>query len=364
MKRFVGKTLLMMAGGTGGHVYPALAVARAAHEEGARIHWLGNTAGFEGGKVAAAGFELHDIAVRGLRGKGVIGWGKAPWMITRAVLAARKVITQVRPDVAIGMGGFASGPGGIAAKLCAVKLLVHEQNAVMGLTNRCLARLADRVLLADPRAAAKLSSGRAYRVVGNPLRADIAAMAAPAVRYAARQGKISLLVLGGSQGAKTINELVPKALAQVAAAIRPAVRHQVGTRWFEITRQRYQCLGVEAEVVPFIEDMAAAYHEADWVIARAGALTVAEIATAGLPALFIPFPHAVDDHQKMNAQALAETGAAEVIEQERLCVDRLATAIAARRDRPALLRQAEKARRFSHAGALEKILSVIAELCQ
>lgn len=353
-----------MAGGTGGHVYPALAVARAAQAEGAEIHWLGNAAGFEGGKVAAAGFPLHDLAVRGLRGNGALAWLKAPWMILRAMVAARRVIARVHPDIALGMGGFASGPGGLAAKLCGMKLLVHEQNAVMGLTNRWLARWADRVLLADRRGAAKLPAGRAYRVVGNPVRDAICALAPPEVRYAGRQGRISLLVLGGSQGAKAINELVPEALSRLAAEIRPAVRHQVGPRWLEVTRKRYQRLEVAAEVVPFIEDMASAYDTADWVIGRSGALTVAEIATAGLPALFVPFPHAVDDHQTVNAQALAEIGAAEVIAENCLCVDQLAAAIAARNDRKALLGQAEKARSRSHAEALDDILATIGELCR
>lgn len=364
MKRFAGKTFLIMAGGTGGHVYPALTVARAAEAEGAQIHWLGNASGFEGRKVPAAGFRLHDIAVRGLRGSGTMGWVKAPWMIARAMRKARKVIARVRPDLVIGMGGFASGPGGLAAKLCGVKLLVHEQNAVMGLTNRWLSKWADRVLLGDCRGADKASEARAYRVVGNPVRDSICALAAPHVRYARHSGKILLLVLGGSQGAKAINELVPQALARLSPVMRPAVRHQVGPRWLEVTQKTYRTLGVAAEVVPFIEDMASAYDAADWVIARSGALTVAEIATAGLPALFIPFPHAVDDHQTMNAKTLTEIGAAQMLAEDCLDVAELARAIAARHDRKALLLQAEKARRRSHAEALGKILCAIEELCR
>ncbi|MDO5090044.1 MAG: undecaprenyldiphospho-muramoylpentapeptide beta-N-acetylglucosaminyltransferase [Cardiobacteriaceae bacterium] len=352
-----GKTLLMMAGGTGGHVYPALAVAQAAREAGASVHWLGNAQGFEGRKVPAYGFAFHDIAVRGLRGNGLIGWLQAPIMLTRAIRAARRVIKDIRPDAVIGMGGFAAGPGGVAAKMAGVPLIIHEQNAVAGLTNRLLARVADVVLLGDARASARLR-GRG-EAVGNPVRAAFADVPAPAVRYAARAGKIRLLVLGGSQGAKALNTLLPQALALLPEAARPEVLHQAGERGLPEAQSAYVASGVEAQVVPFMEDMASAYADADWVIARSGALTVAEIATVGLPALFVPFPHAVDDHQTANAQTLVDAGAAQVVQQADLTADILAGQIAAHADRTALRKKAEAARAVSHGEALERIMDAV-----
>lgn len=360
MTKLQGKTLLMMAGGTGGHVYPALAVARAATEAGATVHWLGNAAGFEGKKVPEAGFTFHDIAVKGLRGKGIIGWLKAPFMLARALWKARAVLRKVKPDVVVGMGGFAAGPGGLMAARAGIPLIIHEQNAVAGLTNRKLAKRARRVLLADSRAAAKmgLQAGE-YVVTGNPVRADIAAVPIPAQRFLGRLDAIRLLVLGGSQGAKALNELLPQALALLPEDTRPQVLHQVGARWLDATRAAYQQAGVAAEVVPFIEDMAAAYANADWLVARSGALTVAEVATVGLAAVFVPFPYAVDDHQTANAQALVDVGAATVVQQADLSPERLAAIIAAQRERGLLLKQADRARSLSHAPALAKIIQEI-----
>lgn len=359
-----GKKLLFMAGGTGGHVYPALAVARAAAEQGSIIHWLGNQSGFEGKKVPEAGFIFHDIAVYGLRGNGVIGWLKAPFMIGRAVFQAKKIMQHIQPDVVIGMGGFASGPGGVAAKILNIPLLIHEQNAVMGLTNALLSRVANTILLASQQAAAKIALKYPYRVTGNPVREDITLLPAPEERFRQRSGKIRLLVLGGSQGAKAINLLLPQALSLLSEEQRPQVLHQTGARWLEKTQTEYAALNVQAEIVPFIDDMAKAYANADWVIARSGALTVSEIATAGLAALFIPFPYAVDDHQTMNAQCLAEVGAAAILEEKILTADILATAIQSRQDRSALLTQAERARLCSDEKALGEILRAIKELCR
>lgn len=360
MTKLQGKTLLMMAGGTGGHVYPALAVARAATEAGATVHWLGNAAGFEGKKVPEAGFTFHDIAVQGLRGKGFVGWLKAPFMLARALWKARAVLRKVKPDVVVGMGGFAAGPGGLMAARAGIPLIIHEQNAVAGLTNRKLAKLARRVLLADSRAASKmgLQAGE-YVTTGNPVRADIAAVPIPAQRFLGRLDAIRLLVLGGSQGAKALNELLPQALALLPEAERPQVLHQVGARWLDATRAAYQQAGVAAEVVPFIEDMAAAYANADWLVARSGALTVAEVATVGLAAVFVPFPYAVDDHQTANAQALVDAGAATVVQQADLTPQHLAEIIAAQRERGLLLKQADRARSLSHAPALAKIIQEI-----
>lgn len=362
MNDFSGKTLLMMAGGTGGHVYPALAVAKAAAAQGATIHWLGNPERFEGKAVPEAGFPLHDIHVRGLRGNGIVGWLKAPWMLLRAIFSAHRVIARIRPDVVIGMGGFAAGPGGVAAWINRIPLLIHEQNAVMGMTNHWLSKLANIVLLADKRAAAKLSRKRTFRVVGNPVREDIAALPEPEIRYQERNGAIRLLVLGGSQGAKALNESLPQALALLPPAQRPQVTHQVGPAWLEAAENAYRDAGVDAQVVPFIEDMPKAYAQADWILARSGALTVAEIATVGIPAVFIPFPYAVDDHQTANASALVEVGAAEVIPQSEMTAELLAGAILQRQNRAVLCEQAENARRCSHARALAEIVAAVQEL--
>ncbi|MDO4642555.1 MAG: undecaprenyldiphospho-muramoylpentapeptide beta-N-acetylglucosaminyltransferase [Cardiobacteriaceae bacterium] len=360
MSTLQGKTVLMMAGGTGGHVYPALAVARAAQERGATIHWLGNAHGFEGRKVPEAGFAFHDIAVRGLRGNGLLGWLKAPFMLWRALRRAGVVIRDTRPDVVIGMGGFASGPGGLVAAKRGIPLVIHEQNAVAGLTNRRLARHARKILLADARAAVKmgLKAGE-YVVTGNPVRLDISAVPAPAQRFLGRLGAMHLLVLGGSQGAKALNTLLPQALALLKPEMRPQVLHQVGERWLEEAQSAYQQAGVTAEIVPFIEDMAGAYGAADWLIARSGALTVAEVSTVGVSALFVPFPFAVDDHQTANAQGLVEAKAATLIQQADLTAEKLAEEIVARHDRGLLLMQADRARSCSHAKALENIMQEI-----
>ncbi len=359
MSIWQNKTVLMMAGGTGGHVYPALAVANAVASQGAHVHWLGNAEGFEGKKVPQSGYVLHDIQVRALRGKGLLGWLQAPVMIWRARRRAQAVMREIQPDIVIGMGGFVAGPGGLAAKSLRIPLVIHEQNALMGMTNKWLAKFADLVLLADKRAAGKLPAGKGYTETGNPVRADIAAVALPESRYENRGDAISLLILGGSQGAKAMNELLPQALAEMDAKARPKVLHQVGERWLAVTQKRYQDLGVQADVVAFIDDMATAYANADWVIARSGALTVAEVATVGLSALFIPFPHAVDDHQTANAQVLVDAGAAEVVQQADLTAAQLAEKIAARMKRTDLVEKAKLARTCSHGDALQKILTAI-----
>lgn len=361
MNKWKNKTLLMMAGGTGGHVYPALAVAKAARDKGATVHWLGNARGFEGHKVPAAGFVLHDIAVCGIRGKGWPGLLKAPFMLMRALLASRRIIKTVCPDVVIGMGGFASGPGGLAARQLGISLVIHEQNAVAGLTNRKLSGFASKVLLADARAGVGMKSEN-YVVTGNPVRREISEIPVAARRFLGRHGAMRLLVLGGSQGAKALNGLLPQALALLSEHERPQVIHQVGERWVKQTVDAYRNAGVKAQVTAFIEDMAQAYADCDWLIARSGALTVAEIATVGVSAVFIPFPYAVDDHQTANAQILAEAGAAEIIQQADLSKERLAQVIAARKDRGILLKQAERARAYSHATALDRIMREIETL--
>lgn len=359
---FQGKTIMMMAGGTGGHVYPALALAYALQAQGATIHWLGNGAGFEGQKIPEHGFSFHDIGVKGLRGKGMIGWMKAPFMLSRSFLRARSILKNTQADMAIGMGGFASGPGGVAAKSLRLPLVIHEQNAIMGMTNTYLAKIADKVLLADERAVKKLAKNVNYQVTGNPVREEIASIAPPDERFLQRSGKIRLLVLGGSLGAKALNELLPQALALINENDRPQVLHQVGKNWLEEAKKAYQNAGVSAQIVDFIEDMASVYSDYDWVIARSGALSVAEIATAGLSALFVPFPYAVDDHQTANAQVLLDVGAAMLIQQKDLSAQKLADVIAAQNDRSELLKRANLARTCSAAHALDKIIHAISEV--
>ena len=305
---------LVMAGGTGGHVMPALCFAECARERGHRLSWLGTAAGLEARLVPAAGLELATIDMAGVRGRGVGGWLAAPFRLARALWQVLCLLRRRRPDLVIGFGGYSSAPGGLAAKLLRVPLVIHEQNAVAGTANRLLARMADRVLcgLADvlPRA----------RVVGNPVRAAIFAVA----RARAEAGRVRLLVLGGSLGARFLNQTLPQALAVLPAAERPQVRHQAGEQAVQETRDAYAAAGVEAEVVPFIDVMVAAYEWADLAVCRAGAMTVAELAAAGLPALLVPYPHAIDDHQSANAQVLVRAGAAQVYRQDEAGLDAFA----------------------------------------
>ena len=315
-------SILVMAGGTGGHVYPALAVARALQRESQNIIWLGTRAGIESRIVPAAGIQLEWISVAGLRGKGPLTLVLAPFRLVLALFQALRVMNRHRPAAVLGMGGFASGPGGVAAWLLRRPLIIHEQNAVAGLTNRLLARLARVVLQAFP---GRFSATRNARTVGNPVREEIAALPEPALRYAGRAGKIRLLVLGGSQGALALNRVVPAALALLPADLQPEVRHQAGERTLAEARAAYQQHKVDVQLLPYIEDMAAAYAWADLVVCRAGALTVAELAAAGLPAIFVPFPAAVDDHQTANAQPMAEAGAAVLLQERDLSDESLAT---------------------------------------
>jgi UDP-N-acetylglucosamine--N-acetylmuramyl-(pentapeptide) pyrophosphoryl-undecaprenol N-acetylglucosamine transferase len=268
--------------------------------------------------VTRAGFPMEFISIAGLRGNGLLGWLAAPLRLTRALWQALRIMRRFRPDVAIGFGGFVTGPGGVAAKLSGVPLLIHEQNAVAGLTNRLLARVAECVMEAFPH------TFRHAVATGNPVRGEIAALPAPASRYASHVGPIRLFVVGGSLGAMALNETVPAALALLDPALRPTVRHQAGQRNLAVAQQRYREAKVEAEVVAFVDDMAAAYAWADLVLCRAGALTVSELAAAGAPAVLVPYPHAVDDHQTHNAQFLEDGEAGMLLPQTRLTPARLA----------------------------------------
>ena len=301
----MSRPILVMAGGTGGHVYPALAVARALEAHDQDIVWLGTHRGLEARVVPAAGIDMEWISIKGLRRKSFLTLLIAPFQLAWALMQAIAVIWRRRPSAVLGMGGFVSGPGGLAAWLTRRPLVIHEQNAAAGLTNRLLARLARVVLQAFP---GSFNSSVVAETVGNPVREDIAAVAAPAARYGERQGPLRLLVVGGSQGALALNLTVPEALSKLPADERPLVRHQCGERTFDKAQSAYAEHGVEVELLAFIEDMAAAYAWADLVVCRSGALTVAELCAVGLPALFVPFPGAVDDHQTANARPMADAG--------------------------------------------------------
>lgn len=346
--------IMIMAGGTGGHVFPALAIAAHFSERGANIIWMGTAAGIEARLVPEAGYPLETIRVAGLRGKGAVSWLGAPLRLLRAVWQARCIMRRHRPQLALGMGGFASGPGGAAAWLCRVPLVIHEQNAAAGLTNRLLARIARVVLQAFPDT---FPAARDASCVGNPVRAEILALPSPQSRFANRHGRVRLLALGGSLGALAINDMLPRALARLPEAERPAVRHQAG-RTLEAAQKAYRETGVEADVFEFIDDMAAAYAWADIVVCRAGALTVAELAAAGVGALLIPFPYAVDDHQSSNGMYLVERDAAVLIQQSDLDAQRLAATLRTLcADRDALLAMATRARQAAWPQATDVIAS-------
>ncbi|MGH8561955.1 MAG: undecaprenyldiphospho-muramoylpentapeptide beta-N-acetylglucosaminyltransferase, partial [Nevskiales bacterium] len=293
-----------MAGGTGGHVFPALAVAERLRELGHRVVWMGTQAGLEARVVPAHGLPIEWITIAGVRGKGLLTLLLAPLELLRALLQAIGILRRYRPQVVIGLGGFVAGPGGFAAWLLGRPLIIHEQNAIAGLTNRLLARLARRVLEAFPDTFPV--SGKRL-TVGNPVRPEIAALPPPEQRLAGRSGAVRMLVLGGSLGALALNRGVPQALALLPPELRPDVRHQAG-RTLDEANKAYAAAGLDIQPEAFIEDMAAAYAWADLLVCRAGALTVAELAAAGLPALLIPFPHAVDDHQSANAHYLVSAG--------------------------------------------------------
>ena len=351
-----GRPVMIMAGGTGGHVYPALAVAKALEAEEQPVFWLGTHRGLEARVVPANDIDIEWVSVKGLRRKGLLALVVAPLQIGWALMQSLGVILRRRPSAVLGMGGFVSGPGGLAAWLTRRPLVIHEQNAAAGLTNRLLARLARVVLQAFP---GSFNAHFAARTVGNPVRPDIAAIAPPAARYRDRTGPLRLLVLGGSQGALALNRLVPAALARLPETRRPVIRHQSGARTRDIAEAAYASTGLDVELVDFIEDMAAVYAWADVVICRAGALTVAEICAAGLPAVFVPYPSAVDDHQTANAREATAKGAALTVQEHEIDETSLATILdefMANRER--LLERAEIARSLATPDSLVDITGV------
>lgn len=357
--------VLIMAGGTGGHVFPALAVADELRSRGAHIHWLGTARGIETRLVPAANIDLHVIRIEGVRGRGILGLLKAPFLITYAVWQAIKVIRASKADVVLGFGGFASGPGGVAAKLLGKPLVIHEQNAVAGTTNRLLAKLANRILAAFPDAFSNSTAVQA-QVVGNPVRRDIQQLPSAAIRYRERMDNklpLQLLVLGGSLGAKAINELVPSALAELPLDARPVVRHQTGRNHAASTTALYMQHQVDAKVDEFIDDMAAAYAWADVIVCRAGALTVSELMVAGVAAVLVPLPSAIDDHQTHNAKNLTEAGGGIALAQRELTAAKLAALLLTElADRKQLLAMAEKAQQLAKPHAATEVADICVEL--
>ncbi len=345
-------TILIMAGGTGGHVFPGLAVADILRGRGWRVVWMGAPTGMEARIVPARGYDMAWVRMSGVRGRGLIAKLLLPLNLLVAFWQSARAIFALRPDVVLGMGGYIAFPGGMMASLLARPLAIHEQNSVAGLANRVLAGVADRIFVAFPGA---LKKGE---WCGNPVRAEIAALSPPEARYAGRSGPLRVLVGGGSLGAQALNEAVPKALALFAAGERPRVVHQAGEKHLDALRANYAAAGVDGELVAFIDDMAARYAEADLVICRAGATTISELCAGGVPGLLVPFPFAVDDHQTANARFLVERGGALLLPQRDLSPKALA-ALLRSLDRAALLALARKAREAAKPDAAR----VVADAC-
>lgn len=340
----MSRTVVIMAGGTGGHVFPGLAVADVLRARSWNVVWMGNPDGMEATLVPRHGIPMLPVRFGGLRGKGLLTQLLLPMNLLRGFWQSLRALRSARPAVVLGMGGYVAFPGGMMAALLGRPLVVHEQNSVAGLTNRVLARLADRVLVAFPDALPNAAW------CGNPVRADVARIEPPEQRYPGRSGPLRLLVVGGSLGAQVLNRTVPEALALLPAGERPQVLHQSGRRHLAELQQAYRQAGVDAEAVEFVDDMAAEYARADLVVCRAGAMTVAEVAAAGVASLMVPFPHAVDDHQTANARFLADRDAAWLLPQAELTPQRLAGMLAGL-DRERLLDMARRAREVARPDA-------------
>ena len=351
------KTILVMAGGTGGHVFPGLAVADYLHARGWRVVWMGNPEGMEAKLVPARGYEMAWVRFAALRGKGLLRKLLLPVNLLRAFGQALGALSRVKPNVVLGMGGYVTFPGGMMAALSGRPLVVHEQNSVAGLANRVLAGVADRILSGFP---GVLRQGE---WAGNPVRTEIAALPLPAQRYAGRSGPLDVLVVGGSLGARALNEAMPRALALLQLAERPRVTHQSGAKQIDDLRAAYAAAGVEAQLLPFIDDMAARYAAADLVVCRAGALTIAELAAAGVASVLVPFPQAVDDHQTGNARFLSEAGAAILLPQRELTPEKLA-ALLRELTREKLAAMAEKARALAKPEATRAVAEVCMEVAR
>lgn len=352
------QTVMIMAGGTGGHIFPGLAVADVLRSRGVNVRWLGAAGGMECTRVPEQGYEIDQLNISGVRGKGVSGWIALPFRLLRAVVEAGSSMNASHPACVVSFGGYVAGPGGIAAWLRGIPLVVHEQNRIPGLTNRILSRLAKRVLQAFP---GSFSSRQAAQTCGNPVRRSLLEVPAPDVRFFQRSGKPRLLITGGSQGAASLNRVVPEALGLLPSGLRPLVCHQCGKTGAAELRGRYQSAGIDAEVHEFIADMAAAYAWADLIICRSGALTVSELAAVGLGAILVPYPHAVDDHQSRNAAFLQEAGAAKVMPESALTASNLAAQLVSMLgDRAALLIMARSAHAVGVKDSAEQVVAACA----
>lgn len=352
---------LVMAGGTGGHIFPGLAVAEALRERGWRVHWLGAPASMESRLVPPRGFALETIDFGGVRGKGVVTLALLPLRLLRAFWQALRVVRRVKPDVVVGLGGYISFPGGMMGVLAGKPLVLHEQNSVAGMANKVMTGVADRVFTAFPNVFKKAEW------VGNPMRAPFLLQPAPAERFAGRSGPLRLLVVGGSLGAKALNDVVPQALALIPEPQRPTVVHQSGLgsdgRQIDALRANYIAAGVHAELTPFIEDTAQAFADADLIVCRSGASTVTEIAAVGAAALFVPFPAAVDDHQTTNARFLVDAGAAWLVPQTEFSPQQLAHRLQSVQ-REQLVAMAEKAKQMQKTEAVAAVVSACEQLAK
>jgi UDP-N-acetylglucosamine--N-acetylmuramyl-(pentapeptide) pyrophosphoryl-undecaprenol N-acetylglucosamine transferase len=351
------KTALVMAGGTGGHIFPGLAVAEALREAGWRVHWLGAPDSMESQLVPPRGFAFEPVAFGGVRGKGIQTLALLPLRLLRAFWQSLQVVRRVKPDVVLGLGGYITFPGGMMASLWSKPLVLHEQNSVAGLANKVLAQLADRVFTAFP------GVFKTGQWVGNPLRRAFTEQATPAERFAGRSGPLRVLVVGGSLGAKALNDIVPQALALMPEATRPQVIHQSGAKQIDALRANYAAAGVQAELTPFIDDTATAFAQADLVICRAGASTVTELAAVGVAALFVPFPFAVDDHQTTNAQFLVASGGGWLTPQADLTPQILAERLSAM-SRENLLDVAQKAHAQKKTNATREVVMACEEMAR
>ncbi|CAM4416657.1 MAG: UDP-N-acetylglucosamine--N-acetylmuramyl-(pentapeptide) pyrophosphoryl-undecaprenol N-acetylglucosamine transferase [Legionellaceae bacterium] len=350
------QTLLIIAGGTGGHVFPGLAIAEAFQAKGYTIAWLGTPQGLEAQLIPEAGIPFYTIPIQGLRGKKISTWIKAPFLLIRALMTALKQIKRINPQLVIGMGGFVSGPGGLAAWLLRIPLIIHEQNAVAGLTNRLLAKIATKVLEGFPQ-----TFPHQYRAIytGNPIRQSIAAIPNPSIRYHYQERPLRLLVMGGSLGAATFNTIIPQMVAQLKFKSVLDVMHQTGKTHFESVQAKYAELKISGNIAPFIRDMAAAYAWADIVLCRAGALTITELTAGGIPAILVPYPYAVDDHQTKNGQFLVNSGAALMIQQTQLTSESLWQVLEPFvTDRLRLQKMAQAAKVLFNETAIDKIMTI------
>ncbi len=349
------RTALIMAGGTGGHIFPGLAVAQALRERGWNVRWLGAPGSMESRIVPAQGFPLETIEFSGVRGKGIMTLAFLPMRLLRAFWQALAVVRRVKPDVVVGLGGYISFPGGMMAVLAGKPLVLHEQNSVAGMANKVLASVSHRIFTAFPNVFPK------GRWVGNPLRQAFTEQPAPEQRFAGRSGPLRLLVVGGSLGAKALNEIVPQALALIPADVRPVVLHQSGAAQIDALRANYAAAGVAAELTPFIDDTARAFAEADVIVCRAGASTVTEIAAVGAAAIYVPFPSAVDDHQTTNARFLVDAGGGWLMQQSALTAQSLAEMLQ-NMQRATLLERAGKAKKMQKTDATAEAVAACEEL--